>query len=182
MMPFARGGDLPLRRLIEQHLLENWSRLFGYAVVLAGEPEAARDLLQQSALRALATTSPPRNGQSARAWLFRILRNTWIDQHRRDAVRTAEPIIDPADHERWHFDDRLIAELTVRAGLARLEPLHREVIELVDIFGFRYGEAAEILGVPVGTVMSRLSRARLALLDAIGGNVHSLAAARRRQS
>jgi RNA polymerase sigma-70 factor (ECF subfamily) len=157
-------------------------RLFGYAVSLTGDRETARDLLQQSALQALAAKSPPNSGRSACAWLFRIVRNAWIDQHRREAVRMVAPPPVPLEQERWHFDDRLIAELTVRRALGRLEPLHREVIELVDICGFRYREVAGILDIPVGTVMSRLSRARLALLDAIGGNVRSLEAARRRMS
>lgn len=69
----------------------------------------------------------------------------------------------------WRHDDRLIAEITVKQALERLDATHRDIIELVDLAGFRYAEAAEILGVPVGTVMSRLSRARLALLDEIGG-------------
>jgi RNA polymerase sigma-70 factor (ECF subfamily) len=110
------------------------------------------------------------------------VRNAWIDQHRREAARSVELPADPLERERWHYDDRLIAELTVRQGLARIEPMHREVIELVDLAGFRYAEVADILGIPLGTVMSRLSRARLALLEAIGGNVRALDAARRRRS
>jgi RNA polymerase sigma-70 factor (ECF subfamily) len=154
--------------------------LFGYAMSLTGDREAARDLLQQSALRALDARHPPHNGCSIRAWLFRIVRNGWIDQHRREIVRISLPAAGPVEQEPWHYDDRLIAELTIREALLRLDPPHREIIELVDISGFSYREAAEILEIPVGTVMSRLSRARLALLDAIGGNVTSLDAARRR--
>jgi RNA polymerase sigma-70 factor (ECF subfamily) len=176
-------GRITLSRyLVEQHLLKNWLRLFGYAVSLTGDREAARDLLQQSALHALAAKAPPNSGGSACAWLFRIVRNAWIDQHRREDVRALAPPAGSIDQEYWHFDDRLIAELSVREALGQLEPLHREVIELIDISGFRYREAAQILGVPVGTVMSRLSRARLALLDVIGGDVRSLDAARRRTS
>jgi RNA polymerase sigma-70 factor (ECF subfamily) len=178
----SKGRITLSRHAIERHLLDNWLRLFGYAVSLTGDRETARDLLQQSALHALAAKRPPDSGGSACAWLFRIVRNAWIDQHRRATVREAVPAAEPLDGERWHFDDRLIAALTVRQALDRLEPMHREVIEVVDISGFRYREAAEILDVPVGTVMSRLSRARLALLDAIGGNVRSLDAARRRTS
>jgi RNA polymerase sigma-70 factor (ECF subfamily) len=63
-----------------------------------------------------------------------------------------------------------------------LDPAQREVIELVDLQGFRYAEAADIIGVPIGTVMSRLSRARLTLLEIVGGTVRSLDTARRRQS
>ncbi len=69
----------------------------------------------------------------------------------------------------WQHDDRLIAEITVRQALDRLDVTQRDIIELVDLAGFRYAEAAELLGVPIGTVMSRLSRARLALIDEIAG-------------
>lgn len=106
-------------------------------MTLTGNTEAARDLLQQCALQSLSSASPPRSEQSVRPWLFRILRNLWIDQHRRTLVRSAEPPPAAIEHERWHFDDRLIAELTVRQGLARIEPMHREIIRLVDLFGFR---------------------------------------------
>lgn len=96
------------------------------------------------------------------------MRNHWIDGGRRAAVRAVEPEA-PDLHGGWDYEDARIAAITVAQGLERLEPRQREIIELVDLAGFAYGEAADILGVPVGTVMSRLSRARLALLEAIEG-------------
>ena len=60
-----------------------------------------------------------------------------------------------------------IAKITVEQGLASLEPAQREIIALIDIAGFSYAEAADILAVPIGTIMSRISRARMALLAAI---------------
>lgn len=178
-----RGGDTTSRKGVEQALLENWPRLYGYALSLAGEREAARDLLQLAALRALDTLRQPGDAAALRAWLFRILRNCWIDEHRRSSTAsTARAAMPPPEPQVWLYDDRLIAELTLREALSRLEALHREVLALIDIAGFRYREAAEILDVPIGTVMSRLSRARLALLEAIGGNVELLDAARRRRS
>jgi RNA polymerase sigma-70 factor (ECF subfamily) len=133
----------------------------------------AADLLQSCATRALAAV-PPSEAERIRPWLFTILRNVWIDEHRRvlaaSSVADAEPM---ASH--WRHDDRLIAEITVRQAFDRIEPAHREILELIDLAGFRYGEAAEILAVPIGTVMSRLSRARLTLLEAIeGGNLRAL--------
>jgi RNA polymerase sigma-70 factor (ECF subfamily) len=125
----------------------------------------------------------PDEAPALRAWLFRILRNVWIDQHRRAAVsRGLESEAAPREPEVWHFDDRLIDGLSLREALAQLDPLHREVVALIDIAGFRYREVAAILEVPLGTVMSRLSRARLALLEVIGGKVALLSAARRRRS
>jgi len=165
---------------IERQLLENWPRLFGYAVTLTRDRDRASDLLQQAALAALSATSPPQEPVMLRAWLFKIVRNNFIDGHRRTIVESKHAATSIEETEVWGFDDRVIAALSVRQGLDRLAPDHREIIELVDIQGFRYAEVSDILGVPLGTVMSRLSRARLALLDVIGGTVRSLDRARRR--
>ncbi|MFC3692543.1 RNA polymerase sigma factor [Chenggangzhangella methanolivorans] len=180
MLAWKRTSDPPweersLGDVVEQCLRESWSRLYGYAVSLCGDREAARDLIQSSAVKALDTNAPPREPAAARAWLFRVMRNDWIDRGRRATVRAAdrEPV-EPTEGP-WAYEDARIAAITVRQGLDRLEPYQREIIELVDLAGFRYAEAAEILEVPVGTVMSRLSRARLALLEAIeGGKVMPL--------
>jgi RNA polymerase sigma-70 factor (ECF subfamily) len=164
-----------LRDVVDQCLRESWGRLFGYAVSLCGDREAARDLIQSSALKALDTRAPPCEPAATRAWLFRLMRNNWIDRGRRATVRAADA--EPAEQVEglWAYEDARIAAITVQQGLERLEPAQREIIELVDLAGFRYAEAAQILDVPVGTVMSRLSRARLALLEAIeGGKVTPL--------
>jgi RNA polymerase sigma-70 factor (ECF subfamily) len=155
------------RDAIETALELNWNRLFGYALALTGDAESARDLLQQSALNAVASMNVPSDRKAARAWLFKIVRNAWIDQYRRQKVRAEDDSPMPIEGGGWGYEDRVIAEITVRQGLSRINPLQREVIELVDLWGFRYADAASILDVPVGTIMSRLSRARLALLEAI---------------
>ena len=157
----------PSRNAIEIALELNWNRLFGYALALTSDAEGARDLLQQSALNALASVNVPSDRKAARAWLFKIVRNAWIDQYRRQKVRTEDDSPIPIEGGGWGYEDRVIAELTVRQGLSRIDPLQREVIELVDLWGFRYADAATVLDIPVGTVMSRLSRARLSLLEAI---------------
>jgi RNA polymerase sigma-70 factor, ECF subfamily len=159
----------PSRNTIEIALELNWIRLFGYALTLTGDVERARDLLQQSALNALASGNVPSDRKAARAWLFKIIRNAWIDQYRRQKMRTEDDSPIPIEGGGWGYEDRLIAEITVRQGLGRIDPLQREVIELVDLWSFRYADAAIVLDIPVGTVMSRLSRARLSLLEAIAG-------------
>ena len=86
--------------------------------------------------------------------MFQIVRNGAIDELRR---RRSEPPSEAPAFEAnlWHFDDAWIAKITVEQGLASLEPAHREIIALIDIAGFGYAEAAEILSVPIGTIMSR---------------------------
>jgi RNA polymerase sigma-70 factor (ECF subfamily) len=157
----------PRRCRLEAYL----GRLFGYGLSLANDRERARDLVQECALKALSAKRVPRDEAAYRAWLFRILRNDFLDrQRRRGRLGTAVDLdqVDMVDGEIWHTDDRLISALTVRLGMARLSPAHREVLAVVDIGGFSYAEAAAFLSVPVGTVMSRLCRARRALLHSIG--------------
>lgn len=161
------------RRRIEPYL----RRLFGYAFSLTQDRERARDLVQDCAVHVLSAARVPEDQAAYRAWLFRITRNAFLDGQRRRAIRAAvaDGDADKPTDEVWRGDDRMISVLTVRLGLAKLSPAHREVIALVDFGGFSYLEAGAFLGVPKGTVMSRLSRARTALLEIIGeSRVHSL--------
>jgi RNA polymerase sigma-70 factor (ECF subfamily) len=81
----------------------------------------------------------------------------------------------------WRFDESVVAEITVRQALGRIDPIYRDIVALVDIAGFGYAEAAEIAGIPIGTVMSRISRGRAALLEVIGEtNLRPLPTKRRR--
>jgi len=157
----------PRRSRLEGYL----SRLFGYGLSLTNDREQARDLVQECALKALSAVRVPADEAAYRAWLFRILRNAFRDrQRRRGRQGLAIELTDDVapDGEIWHSDDRLISAITVRLGMAKLSQPHREVLAVVDMVGFSYAEAAEFLSVPVGTVMSRVSRARRALLVCIG--------------
>ncbi len=168
----------------ERHRIESYlSRLLGYALSLTADRDSANELVHECAVRSLAARRVPDDEPAYRAWLFRILRNAFLDRVRRSSNEFAAPKDEPMVESSavWDYDDQLISALTVRAGMARLAPHHREIIALVDLVGFSYGEAAGFLGVPRGTVMSRLSRARDALLDQIAeGNVRPLPLAARR--
>jgi RNA polymerase sigma-70 factor (ECF subfamily) len=132
---------------------------------MMGNAEDARDLVQEAAARALAARNVPTDAPAYRAWVFRIVRNAALDELRARSPRKRELPSAPVDV--WRFDDACIAKITVEQGLTAIAPAHREIIGLIDIAGFSYSEAAGILGVPVGTVMSRIARARSALLDTI---------------
>lgn len=138
----------------------------GYALRLTREPDLAHDLMQQTALQALSSRESPRDQKAALAWLFKVVRNVWIDQTRRRAVRNHE-VLGQECEETWSFDDDLITTLAVRQALDALCPTDQQVIMLVDVEGRTYREAAMILQVPIGTVMSRLHRARSRMLSAI---------------
>lgn len=146
------------------------SRLYGYAISLARDPELAKDLVQQCALKSLTAKSIPKDEPAFRAWLFVILRNAFIDHVRRE--RLADDLIGPetAEHpsmEYWEGDDRLINMLNIKQALTRLRARDREIIGLIDLAGLSYAEAAKVIDVPTGTVMSRISRARARLLELV---------------
>jgi RNA polymerase sigma-70 factor (ECF subfamily) len=151
-------------------------RLTGFARTMLGHGDLARDLVQEAVARALAARRVPGEPAAYRAWMFRIVRNAAIDELRRQRVQVPDEA-PPADL--WRFDDARIASITVAQGLAALTAEHREIIALIDIAGFSYAEAAEFLDVPAGTVMSRITRARSALLAVIDASAVTPLAARR---
>jgi RNA polymerase sigma-70 factor (ECF subfamily) len=160
-------------------------RLFGYGLSLSRDREVALELVQDCAVKALAASEVPDCEPAYRAWLFRILRNTFIDRVRRNGE--AHVVLDHDNEisldETWNCEESLVNRVTVRMGLDKLTPAHREIIALIDIAGFSYEEAADMLQVPAGTVMSRLSRARQGLLAIISDeNIHSLPARRKRNA
>lgn len=162
-------------------------RLYGYAVSLSGNNHDAHDLVQEAALKALDAARVPDDEPAFRAWLFVILRNAWLDmvrrRGRRPEVSGTDTDYEEIGEQTWAHDDSLISALTVKHSLARLSANHRDVLGLVDVSGFSYSEAADILGVPKGTVMSRVARARNALLRQLeSGNVVNFPTGRRRQA
>ena len=155
-----------MARDLHRNLIVLLPRLVAFARAILADADAARDLVQEAAARALAARRVPEDEPAYRAWMFRIVRNAAIDEFRRSRQPApGEELEVPVDL--WRFDDACIAKITVEQGLAELPASYREIIALIDIAGFRYSEAAEILNVPVGTIMSRISRARGALLAAI---------------
>jgi RNA polymerase sigma-70 factor (ECF subfamily) len=153
-------------RDLHRNLIVLLPRLVAFARAILADADAARDLVQEAAARALAARRVPEDEPAYRAWMFRIVRNAAIDEFRRNRQPAPDHELEvPVDL--WRFDDACIAKITVEQGLAELPASYREIIALIDIAGFRYSEAAEILDVPVGTIMSRISRARGALLVAI---------------
>jgi len=158
--------------------IENYlGRLYGYAVSLCNDRERARDLLQTCAAKAIAARNVPVDEPAFRAWLFTILRNVFHDEVRRERGHFVSlDEIKGGDEAEWNrmeasyvvsMEQVMIDTLSVRAALERLGMRYREVLALVDMAGFSYQEAADLLEVPIGTIMSRLSRARGMLLKAL---------------
>lgn len=139
-------------------------RLVAFARTIVGNGDAARDLVQEAVARALGARRVPEDLTAYRAWMFKIVRNAALDEVRR--IRP-QPLEEEPPVDLWRFDNACIAKITVEQAMTSLAAAHREIIALIDIAGFSYSEAADTLGVPIGTVMSRITRARAALLAAI---------------
>ncbi|NNU81474.1 RNA polymerase sigma factor [Halovulum dunhuangense] len=170
----------------EDLLGEHRRGLYGYALSLSRDPDRAADLLQDCALRAMSTRHWPDKPTAVRAWLFTILRNLWIDdiraRTRRDRAEQ-DAAEDESGPPRDFPDGVIVTRIAVRQAFFRLAKDHRDVLALVDLGGFSYQDVADILGVPRGTVMSRISRARLALAELLAeGGVVDLEAERRRRA
>lgn len=150
-------------------LIELLPRLRRLARSLTGHVHDADDLVQLALERALARADQWRPDSRLDAWVFGILRNAWLDELRSRTRRArvfapeelGESVGEPAM-------DRQSDAMAVDAAMARLPEEHREVVALVLVEGLSYRETADLLGVPIGTVTSRLARARATLQTLLG--------------
>lgn len=157
-------------RRLEQQLAESRCRLLRLAQAWCRNRQLAEDLVQETLAKALERHQQLRDEAALPAWLASILANCWHDHLRRsrehaDIDELAEDDLGFA--ENCPEDDCLQNEVVrrVRAAIATLPAGQREVITLVDLEEFSYAEVAAILAIPIGTVMSRLSRARASLRE-----------------
>ena len=143
-------------------------RLRRYARFLVRDVDRADDLVQECLTKAIAKVNSWQPGTNMRAWLFVILRNCYFNELRRTS---RSPIVDDADSALVGTtpsnQEAHMALLDVRKAFLNLSDEHREVLLLIAIEGLPYEEAAGVMGVPIGTVRSRASRARQALREAI---------------
>jgi RNA polymerase sigma-70 factor (ECF subfamily) len=152
-------------------------RLRRFTMALTGSRADGDDLAQEALEKALRRLDQFQHGTRLDSWLFRIAQNGWIDQMRSRQSRGRVMIEDPeADAPGLDGRSAMDATLTLKKALgvmARLPEEQRAVVALVQIEGYSYREAAEILGVPEGTVNSRLVRARGVLEAEVFGEEES---------
>jgi RNA polymerase sigma-70 factor, ECF subfamily len=150
-----------------EQLVASLPRLRRFARGLAGTVAQADDLVQAACERALTRRHQFQEGTRFDSWMFRIVQTLWIDQLRSRDVRKEEAEVEEdkvgTDEPMRRAEARLALE-EVRRAAARLPAEQRAALMLVTVDGFSYKEAAEIAQVPVGTIMSRLARARVALM------------------
>ncbi len=168
------------RAQFEKLALEHMDAVYRMALQLARRPEEAADLVQETYLRALRSSAGfQEKGGGIRSWLFTILHNTFYTRIKREsrsptaveAFYDADPRAAAADDPppAWdlrsldweHVDDRL------KKAIFDLSPEHREVLLLWGVEGMKYRQIADVTGVPIGTVMSRLHRARKILAESL---------------
>jgi RNA polymerase sigma-70 factor (ECF subfamily) len=177
----APPDDPALRERFEREVLPLLPNLYSAALRMTRNPADAEDLVQETYLRAYRGFSGFEEGTNLRAWMYRILTNTFINSYRK---KQREPVtVQEDDLDEWYLYDKLgdsgvepsaeaevirsMPDEDVQKALEALPEGFRLAVLLADVEGFSYKEIAEILGIPIGTVMSRLHRGRRALEKAL---------------
>jgi RNA polymerase sigma-70 factor (ECF subfamily) len=172
------GDELRERRAFEVELMEQLDSLYAFGLKLSRSRDDAQDLVSETAMRALEKWRQYRPGTNIRAWLFTILYHVFVSRKRRiDAREVQQPedtegwalfeAVGEADPEGRFYDSFLDDEIT--RAIRALPEEYRAAVVLSDLQGLRYAEIAEALGVPEGTVKSRLFRGRRILQKKLAG-------------
>jgi len=148
---------------VKESLKPLFPRLWRYCLLLTGSADRASDLAQSACLRALEKAEQFAADSDLDRWLFRIAKNMWFNELRAEAVRHGGGIhpvddLDLLDHAAGPESSTVTTDVV--QGVMALPEAQRIVVGLVYIEGYSYREAAEIVDVPVGTIMSRLAAAR----------------------
>ncbi|OFZ72140.1 MAG: RNA polymerase subunit sigma-24 [Betaproteobacteria bacterium RBG_16_64_9] len=153
-------------------IVEHIPRLRRYARALAGDRYSADDLVQDTLERAWNKYHLWRPGSDLRAWLFAIMHNVFVNQMRSRRLDLEQVMEEPPSPQVRATQPDALELADLERALSRLSLEHREVLLLVAVEQMKYEEVSRALGIPVGTVMSRLSRARERLRQHIEGAGH----------
>jgi len=172
------------RREFEALALEHMCALYNTALKLTRNELDAEDLVQETYLKAFRFFDKFQRGTNFKAWIFKILMNSFINKYRKDSRAPQRVEFDKVEYFLEHdaseeptkfrgtYDESLYSDLfddVIQEALDRLPEDFRTVVLLSDIEGFSYKEIAQIVGCPLGTVMSRLSRGRHLLRRQLAG-------------
>ena len=155
---------------VRRGLPELWPRLWRYCLTITGNPDHANDAAQAACIRALERSDGFETGSRLDAWVFRIAQRLWLNDMRAQAVRRGNGLatLDDMDLPDTRPDgERALYSRQIMAEMMRLPEAQRVTVLLVYIEGYSYREAAGVLEIPIGTVMSRLAAARKTLSKAL---------------
>ena len=169
-------------QIFRKEFLPHADALYNFAYRLTYEESNANDLVQETFLKAFKYALSYQQGTNAKAWLFRILKNTFINDYRKKAKEPSK--VDYNEVESYYNSDSTDVNVTsdlrtetikdmmgdeITIALNSLDIDFRTIIILCDLEGFKYDEMAKILDIPIGTVRSRLHRARNMLKEKLSG-------------
>ena len=170
------------QRLFEEQALPLLDQLYGGAMRLTRNPQDAEDLIQETYLKAYKNFDSFKQGTNLKAWLYRIMTNTYINSYRKAKRRPAESSADDlsdfqlyttAGHDSTGLESaevealKLMPDSAISEAMNDLPEDYRMVVYYADVVGLAYKEIAEIMDTPLGTVMSRLHRGRKLLRGAL---------------
>jgi RNA polymerase sigma-70 factor (ECF subfamily) len=172
-MAELKQSEIKKQSDFNEEMLPHLDALYNFALRLAAEPNDAEDLVQDTIVKAYRFFSSYEKGTNAKAWLFRILKNSYINNYRKQSKRPSEVDFDEVSSfyesiraertETSDLEEKMFSELIdddLTKALNRLPEDFRTVVLLCDVEGFTYEEIANMLDVPIGTIRSRLHRGR----------------------
>lgn len=157
----------------KSQIIELLPRLRRFAMTLTRSAPDADDLLQEACARALQNWANYDMSQPLDRWLFRVVRNTWISEIRKRQVRQGEGLIPAEESHELQVEDGAEHRhdlQKVKSHIAKLPGYLTQPLLLVSLEGYSYRETSELLDIPMGTVMSRIHRARQMLASALSDN------------
>jgi len=180
-------SDIKKTRVFENEFMPHIDSMYNFAYRLTFDEDEAKDLVQDTYLKAYRFINSFQEGTNAKAWLYRILKNSFINDYRKKSKQPAK--VDYQEVEQFYNSEDTPSEATVDLRLETTKHMigdeitnalnslaidFRTVIILCDLEGFTYEEMAKILDIPIGTVRSRLHRARNLLREKLGSYAHSM--------